>query len=64
MPVSEGGRFRVMQTKSGKKIRLHFRQGGGVDEAKNLATGATHTPSEFKADAKAKRKPLRLRGDT
>jgi hypothetical protein len=51
MPVGPG-KYRVMTTKGGAKIRLHFGPGGKVNEAKNLKTGATHTPAEFKADAK------------
>jgi len=49
MPVGPG-KYRVMTTKSGEKVRLHFTPGGKVNEAKNLKTGATHTPSEFKKD--------------
>lgn len=49
MPVGPG-RFRVVTTKTGKKVRLHFGPGGRVNEAKNLASGATHTPAEFAAD--------------
>lgn len=50
MPTGPG-RYRVV-TRGGKKIRLHFTPKGAVNEAKNLKTGATHTPKEFKADAK------------
>lgn len=50
MPLS-GARYRVKTTKSGKKVRLAFKK-GEVVEAKNLDTGATHTPAEFKADKK------------
>lgn len=50
MPVSEGGRYRMVTTKTGKKIRLHFKKSGGVDEAKNLESGETHTPKEFMND--------------
>jgi hypothetical protein len=39
----------VKTTKTGKKIRLAW-QGGKVVEAKNLKTGATHTPDEFAQD--------------
>jgi hypothetical protein len=56
MPVSKGGRFRVVHTKTGKEVRLHFTKSGSVDEAKNLKTGATHTPAEFKADRVKTRK--------
>lgn len=54
MPVGKG-RYRVITTSSGEKIRLHFTPSGKVNEAKNLKTGATHTPAEFKADAKKKK---------
>ncbi len=55
MPLGKGVRYRVV-TKGGKKIRLAFR-GKTVIEAKNLKTGATHSPSEFAMDRKrAKRK--------
>jgi hypothetical protein len=50
MPL-EGGNYAV--TKSG--VRLHFGAGGAVDEAKNLKTGATHTPAEFAADRRKAR---------
>lgn len=57
MPVGPG-RFRVKTTSSGKKVRLHFTPAGRVNEAKNLSTGAKHTPAEFAADRKKKsRKP-------
>ena len=55
MPVGKG-RYRVRTTKSGKKVRLHFTPSGRVNEAKNLKTGATHTPAEFRADRKKRRK--------
>jgi len=61
MPLGKGVRFRVKTTKSGKKIRLAFRGKGTVVEAKNLETGATHTPSEFMAERKGRRK-LKMRG--
>lgn len=51
MPVPAGARFRIV-TREGQKIRLAFVGKGTVVEAKNLRTGATHTPSEFKADRK------------
>ena len=43
-------RYRVKTTKSGKKVRLAFKGKGKVVEAKNLKTGATHTPAEFAED--------------
>ena len=48
MPI-EGARYRVI-TRGGKKIRLAFRGKGKVVEAKNLETGAIHTPAEFGRD--------------
>ena len=54
MPIS-GAKYRVKTTKSGKEVRLAF-VNGKVVEAKNLKTGKTHTPAEFKSDAKKKRK--------
>jgi hypothetical protein len=62
MPVGKG-RFRVV-TRGGKKVRLHFTgKSGKVNEAKNLKTGATHTPAEFKADEKKKKLPKRGSGE-
>lgn len=55
MPVGPG-KYRTITTSSGEKIRLHWTPGGKVNEAKNLRTGATHTPAEFKADKKKKGK--------
>ena len=49
MPLEGKVRYRVKTTKTGKKIRLAFRD-GEVVEAKNLKTGAKHTEAEFKAD--------------
>ncbi len=54
MPLGKGVRYRVKTTKGGKKVRLAFAPGGKVIEAKNLESGATHTPAEFKADRKRK----------
>ena len=51
MPL-KGVRYRY---KKGTKIRLAFR-GKTVVEAKNMKTGKTHTPAEFKADKKRKKK--------
>ena len=53
MPLGPGVRYRY---KPGTKVRLAFK-GSKVIEAKNMSTGATHTPSEFAAD----RKKTRLR---
>jgi len=61
MPVGPG-KFRVKTTKTGKKVRLHFTPDGTVNEAKNLKTGARHTPQEFAADrAKRKRGTAQMR---
>ena len=57
MPI-KGARYRVKTTTKGTKMRLAWKD-GEVVEAKNLATGKTHTPAEFAADrkkAKAKKK--------
>ena len=55
MPLPQGARFRVKTTKKGKKIRLAFVD-NKVVEAKNLKTGATHTPAEFAKERKRKLK--------
>ena len=61
MPLPEGTKYRVKTTKAGKKVRLAWRK-GHVIEAKNLKTGATHTPSEFAKDrAKAKARARKRR---
>ena len=57
MPI-RGAKYRVKTTKSGQKVRLAF-QDGDVVEAKNLETGKTHTPAEFAADRKKKKKAKR-----
>lgn len=54
MPLGAGVRYRVVQTAKGP-VRLAFKRGELV-EAKNLDTGATHTPAEFMADHQAERK--------
>jgi hypothetical protein len=54
MPIP-GAKYRVETTRSGKKIRLAFKN-SKVVEAKNLKTGKTHTQAEFKADVKKKLK--------
>lgn len=51
MPLPKGTRYGV--TKSG--VRLAYGPGGRVIEAKNLKSGATHTPAEFAADRKKKK---------
>lgn len=61
MPLPKGARVRVKTTKTGKKIRLAF-VGNRVVEAKNLRTGATHTPKEFAADRRRSRLRKRMAG--
>lgn len=56
MPIP-GARYRVHTTSKGTKVRLAFR-GKTVVEAKNLASGATHTPAEFAADRSKTKKSL------
>ena len=51
MPLGKGVRYRY---KKGTKMRLAFK-GGKVIEAKNMKTGKTHTPTEFKKDKKKKK---------
>jgi len=43
--------YAMKKTKKGM-VRLAFTPSGKVMEAKNMKTGATHTPSEFKEDIK------------
>ena len=63
MPLPRGTRFRY---KKGTNIRLAFppgapKRGASPIEAKNMETGAVHTPEEFRAD-KAKRQARRTAG--
>lgn len=51
MPL-KGVRYRF---KRGTHIRLAFR-GHEVVEAKNMKTGKTHTPKEFKRDRRGRKK--------
>ena len=51
MPLGPGVRYRYAP---GGKVRLAFKN-GKVIEAKNMKTGATHTPKEFAADHKKKK---------
>lgn len=53
MPL-KGVRYRTKETSKGP-VRLAFR-GNKVVEAKNTKTGATHTPEEFAADRKKKKR--------
>jgi hypothetical protein len=52
MPLGPGVKYRY---KKGTHTRLAFKN-GKVIEAKNMKTGKTHTPAEFKADKKKKKK--------
>jgi len=49
MPLGKGVRYRMKPLAGGGYERLAFK-GKGVVEAKNMKTGATHTPAEFAAD--------------
>lgn len=51
MPLGEGVRYRY---KKGTHTRLAFK-GNSVVEAKNMKTGATHTPAEFARDRSQRR---------
>jgi hypothetical protein len=72
MPIEGNVRYRFKQLSGGRKQRLAFRGTDGdvveavTYDAKGHKTGVHHTPAEFRADAKAKKKRqgLRLRGDT
>ena len=55
MPL-RGGKYRVTTTSGGKRVRLHFTNSGTVNEAKNLDSGKTHTPAEFAADRRKRRR--------
>jgi len=52
MPLGKNVRYRY---KKGTHTRLAFKN-GQVIEAKNMVTGATHTPAEFKRDRQQQRK--------
>lgn len=60
MPIGKG-KYRIVTTPSGKRVRLHFRPDGEVDEAQSLVSGETHTPAEFAADRKRRRRPSKER---
>lgn len=63
MPLGENVRYRF---KKGSNVRLAYRGGsaknrtGTVVEAKNVKTGATHTPAEFAADRKKRKRKFML----
>jgi hypothetical protein len=50
MPI-KGARYRVVKTPKGP-VRLAFKGKKSVVEAKNLETGATHTPAQFRRERK------------
>lgn len=54
MPLPEGTKYRTTKTPKGN-VRLAFDRGGKVIEAKNMNTGATHTPAEFAAERRKKK---------
>ena len=54
MPL-DGARYRMVPMKGGGYERLAFK-GNTVVEAKNMKTGATHTPAEFAADRRKKKR--------
>lgn len=56
MPVGKGTKYAMKPLKGGGFERLAFGKGGTVIEAKNMKTGKTHTPAEFKADRKKKQR--------
>ena len=71
MPIEGNVRYRFKDIGKGRKQRLAFRDKDGKSEVVEAVTyskaghktGAVHSPSDFMADKKMKRKPLRLRGD-
>lgn len=48
MPLGKDIKYAMKKTSKGL-VRLAFK-GGEVVEAKNMKSGKTHTPSEFKSD--------------
>ena len=58
MPLSKDARYRVVTTKTGKKVRLAWGH-GEVVEAKSLSSGKVHTKAEFATDRKKARKRKR-----
>lgn len=56
MPLSKGTRYRVKTARGGSRVRLAFAKGSNrVIEAKNIDTGATHSPRQFSEDRKRRR---------
>jgi len=54
MPLGKNVRYAMKKTSKGM-VRLAFKN-GKVIEAKNIKTGAIHTPKEFVADRKKSKK--------
>jgi hypothetical protein len=50
MPI-KGARYRMVKTPKGP-VRLAFKGAKTVVEAKNIKTGATHTPEQFRRERK------------
>ena len=57
MPLGKGVRYRTKPTSKGA-VRLAFQGKGRVVEAKNLSSGATHTPEEFASDRRRAKRGL------
>ena len=56
MPLRGNVRYRVVRTGRGP-VRLAFdEEAGEVVEAKNLKTGATHTPKQFASERRKTRR--------
>jgi hypothetical protein len=53
MPLGKNVRYAMKKTPKGM-MRLAFKN-GKVIEAKNMKTGRTHTPAEFRADARRRK---------
>ena len=53
MPLPKDTRYAMKPIKGGYE-RLAFNKAGKVIEAKNMKTGAVHTPAEFAADRRKK----------
>ena len=62
MPLGKGVRYRWTTSKTGKKVRLAFRGKKTVIEAYSPSSGKTHTPAEFKADKKKRKRRSKRRG--
>lgn len=54
MPLPKSTKFAMKKTPKGM-VRLAFTPKGKVIEAKNMKSGKTHTPAEFKKDRSKKK---------